>query len=86
MANEEIGLRRGTQAHLGAGLKMAVFNIREGLDGAPPEVVVAVKDEREHKFKLHPGDVFPVGNQTWRLERVVDGCEDMPGAVFARIE
>lgn len=65
---------------------MAVFSIREGWDGVSPEVLVAVKDDREHKVKLSPGDVFPVGDQTWRLERVVDGGGDMPGAVFARIE
>ncbi|GAA2253576.1 hypothetical protein GCM10010402_05890 [Actinomadura luteofluorescens] len=86
MAYEEIGIQHGTQAHLGAGLKMAIFNIREGRDDAPPEVVVAVKDDGEHKFRLNPGDVFPVGDQTWRLERVVDSGGDMPGAVFARIE
>ncbi|GGQ40162.1 hypothetical protein BKA00_007224 [Actinomadura coerulea] len=59
MTNEEIGLRHGAQAHLGAGLKMAVFNIREGREGASPEVVVAVKDDNEHKFTLNPGGCVP---------------------------
>ncbi|MFG2089797.1 MULTISPECIES: DUF6406 domain-containing protein [unclassified Spirillospora] len=86
MAIEEIGLRDGRQAHLDADMKIGVFNIHAGGEGGPLEVVVAVKDDNEHKFTLRPGDTFPVGDQTWRLDRVIDPGGDGSTAVFARIE
>ena len=86
MTNEEIALQEGTQTQLGTDIKMALFRVREGGDGEPPEVVVAVKDDREHKITLHLGDTFPVGDQTWRLDRIASAGGNRLGAVFTRIE
>ena len=86
MTIEEIGLREGRQAHLDAEMKIGLFNIYAGDEGRPLEVVVTVKDDSEHKYTLHPGDTFPVGDQIWRLERVIDPGGDAPTAVLARIE
>ncbi|MEU8797623.1 DUF6406 domain-containing protein [Spirillospora sp. NPDC048819] len=83
MAIEEIGLKDGTQAHLDAGMKIGLVSVREEQDGAPATVVIATFDDGEHDFLLHPGDTFPLGDQTWKLTRV-DGRRLT--AVFARIE
>jgi hypothetical protein len=86
MAIEEIGLQQGTQTQIGAEMNMGLVRVREGRNGNPPEVVVAVKDSGEGRFTLHPGDAFPIGDQTWRFDRVVEAGGNRLGAVFARIE
>jgi hypothetical protein len=85
MAIEEIGLRQGTQAHLDAGMKMGLVDVSEGENGGPPGVVLFVKDDGERDLSLRPGDTFPIGDQTWTLDRV-DFGRNRPGAVFARIK
>lgn len=72
MAIEEIGLGHGLLRSLGAGRKIGVVYLREGDEGGPPEVVVFVDDGREHDITLRPGDTFPVGDETWKLDRVED--------------
>jgi hypothetical protein len=84
MAIDEFSLKHGHLANLDAG-SVGVVYTEKGRDGGPPEVLVAVKDDGEHDFTLHPGDTFPVGSQTWKLDRV-----DAPGGrdwtvVFSRI-
>lgn len=34
------------------------------------EVTLAVGAEAEHEYLLHPGDTFPVRDQTWKVDRV----------------
>ncbi|SPT58761.1 Uncharacterised protein [Actinomadura madurae] len=65
---------------------MGLIRVREGQNGNLPEVVVAVKDSEEGTFTLHPGDTFPIGEQTWRFDRVVKAGGNRLGAVFARVE
>ncbi|TDC82574.1 DUF6406 domain-containing protein [Actinomadura sp. 7K507] len=85
MAMEEIALKQGRQRHLDVGA-IGVVRVREGQDGGLPEVVVSVESDNEHDFTLHPGDTFPFGDQTWKLDRVKGpGGHDLT-AVFARIE
>ncbi|MCP9953899.1 DUF6406 domain-containing protein [Actinomadura madurae] len=86
MAIEEFGLQQGSQTQVGADANMGLVRVREGQNGNPPEAVVAVKDSEEGTFTLHPGDTFPIGEQTWRFDRVVQAGGNRLGAVFARIE
>jgi Family of unknown function (DUF6406) len=43
-------------------------------DGAI-EVLLTLETDEEHEFTLHPGDTFPVRDQTWKLDRV-ENAED----------
>jgi Family of unknown function (DUF6406) len=69
MAANQIILRHGLQANVSVG-SFGVVYADKGADEGSPEVLlsVAADDEREHL--LHPGDTFPVRDQTWRLDRV----------------
>ncbi|WP_424923621.1 DUF6406 domain-containing protein [Actinomadura darangshiensis] len=87
MAIEEIGLQQGTQTGVGADANMGLVRVREGRNGNLSEVVVAVRDSgAEGRFTLHPGETFPIGDQTWRFDRVVEAGAGRLGAVFARVE
>ncbi|MFG2089801.1 DUF6406 domain-containing protein [Spirillospora sp. NPDC048824] len=86
MAIEEISLKGGTQAHLDAGMKIGLVSIREEQDDTAATVVIATLDHSEHDFLLHPGDTFPLGDQTWELTRVESPSGRSLTAVFARIE
>ncbi|TDC87015.1 DUF6406 domain-containing protein [Actinomadura sp. 7K507] len=86
MAIEEIGLKHGTQAHLDAGMKIGLVSVREEQDSTAATVVIATMDDSEHDFQLHPGDTFPLGDQTWKLTRVESRGGGNLTAVFARIE
>ncbi|URM99382.1 hypothetical protein LUW76_36505 [Actinomadura madurae] len=85
MASEEIGVQHGTLAHLGGDMEIGLVHVREGQGGDPPEVVLFIKDESERDLTLRPGDTFPIGDQTWVLDRV-DFGGTRPGAVFSRVE
>lgn len=86
MAIEEIGLRHGRLRSLDADMKIGIVDIREGDDSTPPEVIVFIKDDGEHDFTLRPGETFPIGDQTWKFDRVKGSGGGNLTAVFARIE
>ncbi|MGW2306613.1 DUF6406 domain-containing protein [Actinomadura luteofluorescens] len=86
MPRKNVGLRQGTQAHLGGGLSMGLVSVREGRDGAPPEVILFIKDHGEREVTLRPGDTFPFDSQTWKLDRISEAVHNRLGAVFIRIE
>ncbi|HEY0537116.1 MAG TPA: DUF6406 domain-containing protein [Actinoallomurus sp.] len=68
MAANEIVLRHGLQANMNIG-SFGVIYADEGSEG-PPEVLISVAAEEAQKFVLHPGDTFPVRDQTWKLDKV----------------
>jgi hypothetical protein len=43
-------------------------------------VTVDVGTDGEHEYLLHPGETFPVHDQTWRLDRV-----DNPGTDYWQV-
>ncbi|MEV0662733.1 DUF6406 domain-containing protein [Actinomadura luteofluorescens] len=86
MALEKIGLQHGTQAHLGAGMKLGLVHVSERRDGGPPEIVLFVKDSGENELTLHPGDTFPVGDQIWKFDNIRDAGGNRLGASFSRVE
>ncbi|MEO3826209.1 DUF6406 domain-containing protein [Actinomadura madurae] len=86
MALEEIGVQQGTLAELDSDMKIGLVYAREARDDVPPEIVLFIKDDGERDVTLHPGDTFPIGEQTWRFDRVVKAGGNRLGAVFARIE
>lgn len=82
---DRIGLKQGTQARLGAGMKIGLVSVVDGQDGGPPTIVIATKDDSEHDFALHPGDTFPLGDQTWKLDHVELSSGHGLTPVFVRI-
>jgi hypothetical protein len=70
MPSEHIELRNGRQVNLSiasfAALSPAVYP-----DGKI-EVTLAVGAESEYEYELHPGDTFPVRDQTWKLDHIDD--------------
>lgn len=86
LAIEEVGLQHGSQLRLDAGMKIGLVSVREGRDGAPPTVAISTMDDSEHDFILHPGDTFPLGDQTWRLDHVKDAGKRNSTVILARIE
>jgi len=73
MSGTEITLRAGIQASTGA----ASFGCPAPLVYPDGRVAVPldVGTDADHEYLLHPGDTFPVRDQTWRLAWV-----DNPGA------
>jgi hypothetical protein len=39
-------------------------------EGHPLTVRLAVETDEDRAYTLQPGDIFPVSDQTWRLDRV----------------
>ncbi|MFD0902519.1 DUF6406 domain-containing protein [Actinomadura sediminis] len=67
MAN--IVLQRNMQRTTSYGRFMAP-RVRDDGDPRGPEVtMVTVADGEEHHHVVRPGDRFPVGEQTWQVER-----------------
>jgi hypothetical protein len=70
MEVNKILLWHGVQANEDIG-SFGVFNAVALPDGTP-EVYLAVTTDKEYEYTLHPGDTFPVRDQTWKLDRVED--------------
>lgn len=72
MGVEEIRLRPGRQRNTSVGSFGVIFV--DAREGHPLTVRLGVATgetaEEERRYLLHPGDTFPVGDRTWRLERV----------------
>ncbi|MES9538230.1 DUF6406 domain-containing protein [Actinomadura sp. NPDC000600] len=86
MVRKNVALQEGTQAHLDEGVKMGLVDVNLGGDVVPSEVILFVKDGGEKEFTLRLGDTFPVGERTWRVERIEEIGTGKLGAVFSRIE
>jgi excisionase family DNA binding protein len=82
---DDIALTHCMQAKPDIGRK-GVVCVTEGRDGVPEVLLSVVVDGQDHDVTLHPGDTFPVADQTWKLDRV-----ESPGGrdwtiVLARVE
>lgn len=85
MTLDEIGLRPNRQRNTDIG-SFAAVNVHGGVDGGPPEVDLVVETDEEHDFVLHPGDTFPVREQTWKLDRVENPGSHNWTVVLSRVK
>lgn len=65
---------------------MGLVDVNMGEDGDSSEVILFVKDEGENEFTLRLGDTFPVGGQTWKVDRIEEIGGGRLGAAFSKIE
>lgn len=70
MAIEEIHLQHGRQRNTTIGSFGVIYV--DAREGHPLTVRLGVAAEEENRYTLRLGDTFPVGDQTWRLDRVDD--------------
>jgi hypothetical protein len=73
MAVEQETLRHGIIANRSIG-RFAAWTPYLLPDGTA-EVKIGVVTDGEHEYRLHPGDTFPVRDQTWKLDHV-ENAED----------
>lgn len=85
MTLDEIRLRPSWLANTEIG-SFGAINVHAGVDGGPPEVDLVVKTDEEHDFVLHPGDVFPVRDQTWKLDHIEKPDSRDWTVVLSRVE
>ncbi|MFD0691552.1 DUF6406 domain-containing protein [Actinomadura fibrosa] len=71
----EILLRPNRQRNSGIGSFAALHVYAPGGDTVPEVRLMVVTDE-ERVHVLHPGETFPVGEQTWKLDRI----DTVPGS------
>ncbi|MEU9837926.1 DUF6406 domain-containing protein [Actinomadura sp. NPDC048032] len=81
-----VALREGTQAHLEDGVKMGLVEVNMGEGDDQSEVILFVKNGGENEFTLRLDDTFPVGEQTWKVDRIEEVGNNRLGAVFSRID
>ncbi|MEV4000905.1 DUF6406 domain-containing protein [Actinomadura sp. NPDC049753] len=86
MVRRNVALREGTQAHLENGVRMGLVEVNMGEASDLSEVILFVKNGGESEFTLRLGDTFPVGEQTWKVDRIEQLGSNRLGAVFSRIE
>ncbi|GAA2253586.1 hypothetical protein GCM10010402_05900 [Actinomadura luteofluorescens] len=86
MAPQNVALQEGTQAYLEGGAKVGLVDVNMGEDGDPSEVILFVRDDGENEFTLRLGDTFPVGDQTWKVDRIEEIGGGRLGAAFSEIE
>lgn len=72
----EVTLRSGTQASAGA----ASFACPAPQVYPDGRIAIILDVSTGHEYLLHPGDTFPVHDQTWQLDRV-----DNPGTDHWRV-
>ena len=68
MSVEHIELRRGHQVNLSYA-SFAAYTPSVLADGTI-HVKLAIAADGEHTYRLHPGETFPVGDETWKLDHV----------------
>lgn len=86
MARKNVALQEGAQAHLEDGVKMGLVDVSIGEGGDLSEVILFVKDGGESEFTLRLGDTFPVGERTWKVDRIEEIGRNKLGAVFSMVE
>ncbi|GLY74100.1 DUF6406 domain-containing protein [Actinoallomurus iriomotensis] len=84
MSSDSITLRNGLQANVSIG-SFAIINV-DAREGHPLVVRLGVVDDEEHRYNLHPGDTFPVRDQTWKLDRVENPGSPDWTIVLTRVE
>jgi hypothetical protein len=82
MAIDEIHLGKGLQRNTSFGSFAVIFV--DAREGHPLTVRLGVATAEECRYTLHPGDTFPVGDQTWKLDRVEDAATDDWTVVLTR--
>lgn len=80
----EIALRHGIQVNIDLG-SFSAYNAAVLPDGST-EVYLAISADGEHEYTLHPGDIFPVRDQIWKLDYVENSGQPDWLVVLRRVE
>jgi hypothetical protein len=84
MTVNEILVWHGIQANEDIG-SFSAYNAAVLPDGST-EVYLAVTAGDEYEYTLHPGDTFPVRDQTWKLDHVENPGQPDWLVVLRRVE
>jgi hypothetical protein len=68
MPEEKVTLRQSRQVNLSYA-SFAAYTPAVLPDGTI-HVKLAIASDGEHTYRLHPGETFPVGDETWKLDHV----------------
>lgn len=84
MRDGEIALRNGIQVNVDIG-SLSSFNAARLPDGTE-EVYLSVSNDEERECTLRVGETFPVRDQIWRLDDVVNAGSADWNIVLRRVE
>lgn len=83
MENDEIVIRHGIQVNTDIG-SFSADNAALLPDGSV-EIYLTFTTDEDHEYTLHPGDVFPVRDETWKLAEVANAGDPNWQIVLHRV-